>query len=106
MLLSTSDLSSHADHLSLRADRVMIFGLRLPAHKVLGGELPRMLKLGQHPARRVPLLEREGAFDVWPNESTFHELRQRARRGALSDANSAGSFTNGQELAAVVRSVE
>jgi hypothetical protein len=49
MLLGDLGLSFHADHLYLVADRILIFALWLPAHEVLGGELPGMFKTRSAP---------------------------------------------------------
>jgi hypothetical protein len=75
----------------------MIFDLRLPAHELLRGELARMLKLGQHPARGVALLQREGAFDIRANEAAIHQRQESASCRAFARIDPAGSFTDGKE---------
>jgi hypothetical protein len=75
----------------------MIFDLRLPAHEILGGELARMLKLGQYRARRVALLQREGAFDIRSNEAAIRQRLESPSCRALARIGPAGSFSDGKE---------
>jgi len=83
----------------------MIFDLRFPAHEILGGELSRMLELGQYPARGMALLQREGAPDIWANEAAIRQCLESPSCRALARIDTAGSFSDRKEQGPVVASI-